>query len=172
MSQLMIILATLLAGYCGLEFFKMATHADKERRPLVLLQVGFGFSLCILVLLDREHVNLPTLLALAVVACDRLQTTILRAEFNKPVTTAWIIFAIIIASILLGASMTANAEEPEKPKVTDCTPYKPSPADSLYYKCKDLVGTIDFTIYLCGEPFNFKAVCKAKTGVKNEAQSQ
>lgn len=84
----------------------------------------------------------------------------------KPVTTAWIIFAICIASILLGASMSANAAAEEKPKVTDCTPYKPSPADSLYYKCKDLVGTIDFTIYLCGEPFNFKVVCEPKKEFK------
>jgi hypothetical protein len=75
----------------------------------------------------------------------------------KPVTTAWIIFAICIASILLGASMSANAAE--QSKITDCTPYKPSPADSIYYKCEDLVGTVHFTIYLCGEPFKFKAEC-------------
>ncbi len=87
----------------------------------------------------------------------------------KPVTTAWIIFAICLAAILLGASKTANAEEQKKPKLTDCTPYKPSSADSIYYKCKDLVGTIDFTIYLCGESFKFKVECKPEA--KNETQN-
>lgn len=78
MINFMMILVTVLAMYCAIEFFKMATNADKERRPLVLLQVGFGFSLCILVLLDKANINLPTLLALAMFACDRLQTRILR----------------------------------------------------------------------------------------------
>jgi hypothetical protein len=78
MNNLMMIVETILAGYCSLEFFKMATNADKERRPLVLMQVGFGFALCVLVLLDRSNTNLPTLLALAMFACDRLQTRILR----------------------------------------------------------------------------------------------
>jgi hypothetical protein len=82
----------------------------------------------------------------------------------KPVIAAWIIFAICIASILLGASMTANANE--KPEATNCTPYKASPADTIYYKCNGLVGEINLKIYLCGEPYKFKVDCKPE--VKNE----
>ena len=82
----------------------------------------------------------------------------------KPVTAAWIIFALCLASILLGASMTANANE--NAKATNCTPYIASPADTIYYKCNDLVGSINFTIYLCGVPYKFKIDCQPE--VKNE----
>jgi hypothetical protein len=82
----------------------------------------------------------------------------------KPITAAWIIFAICLASILLGASMTANADE--QVKETNCTPYKASPADTIYYKCNDLIGVINLKIYLCGVPYKFKIDCKAE--VKNE----
>lgn len=82
----------------------------------------------------------------------------------NPVTAAWIIFAICLASILLGVSMTANSDE--QVKETNCTTYKASPADTIYYKCNDLVGVIDIKIYLCGVPYKFKIDCKAE--VKNE----
>ena len=82
----------------------------------------------------------------------------------KPITAAWIIFAICLASIFLGASMTANADE--QAKANNCKPYVASPADTIYYKCNDLVGVINLKIYLCGVPYQFKIDCKAE--IKNE----
>jgi hypothetical protein len=65
--------------------------------------------------------------------------------------------AAIVGIFLLTQCAEVKADEP--PKVTDCTPYKGSPADSLYYKCPDMKGEVKLTIYLCGEPMSFVLTC-------------
>lgn len=74
--------------------------------------------------------------------------------------TMLIIALIILVSIVAGIGYASADEAPqEPPKVTDCTPYKGSPADEVRYKCHDMTGTMVVTILLCGQPYSFVATC-------------
>lgn len=77
MNQLMLILTAVLASYGAFELFLMATHANKERRLCVVIQVAAGFALCIWVVLDKKLSSWPTVLALLFIVMDRLQTRLM-----------------------------------------------------------------------------------------------
>jgi hypothetical protein len=68
----------------------------------------------------------------------------------------WLIavLTILIAFVVFVAVATADEVK--------CI-YRPSPSDSVHYRCPDMTGKLTVTLYLCGEPYSFVAVCP--TGV-------
>ena len=79
----LVILATTLASYGVLEMFCMAVKVNKERRPFVILQIASGFVFCLWVLLDKTLISAPVILALLLIASDRLQTRLTVAKATK-----------------------------------------------------------------------------------------
>lgn len=73
MNDLLPILIATLSLYGLVELFLMATIANKERRPFVIIHIATGGAFCLWVLLDGI-VNWPILLALVFMTADRLQT--------------------------------------------------------------------------------------------------
>ena len=79
----LVFLATALASYGVVEMFCMAVKVNKERRPFVILQIASGFVFCLWVLLDKTLINAPVILALLLIASDRLQTRLTVAKAAK-----------------------------------------------------------------------------------------
>lgn len=77
MSQFMLFIATVFAGYALFELFFMAFRAEKERRPCVILQVACGFSLCVWAVIEPKVIDWPVFLALGFIVFDRLQTRLM-----------------------------------------------------------------------------------------------
>jgi hypothetical protein len=78
MNNFVIFLTAILASYGAFELLVMATNADKERRPCVILQIACGFGLCVWVILDKSLISWPIFIALLFIASDRLQTRLLK----------------------------------------------------------------------------------------------
>jgi hypothetical protein len=77
MNAIMIFLATAFAGYAAFELFFMALNAGKERRICVVLQIAFGFCMCIWVVIDQSVISWPVFLGLGFIMFDRLQTRLM-----------------------------------------------------------------------------------------------
>jgi len=80
MNNLLIFITAILASYGAVELLVMAAHADKERRPFVILQIACGFGLCVWVIVDKSLISWPVFIALLFIASDRLQTRIMNSK--------------------------------------------------------------------------------------------
>ncbi len=80
MNNLIIFISAILASYGAFEFLVMATNAEKERRPFVIMQIASGFGLCLWVIVDKSLMSWPMFLALLFIGADRLQTRLMRQK--------------------------------------------------------------------------------------------
>jgi hypothetical protein len=83
MNQLLLVLITALSGYGLFEMFIMAVSAQKERRPLIIVQIGAGFAFCIWLVLDKSFVSWPVCAALVFLTADRLQTRLMGKRHER-----------------------------------------------------------------------------------------
>lgn len=82
MNNLFIFISAILAGYGLVELFFLATRANKERRFFVIIQIASGFGFCLWIVFDKNLISWPIFLALLFIACDRLQTRLMKK--NRP----------------------------------------------------------------------------------------